>query len=105
MHRAGDPPTRWCLLAVTPAAAYAAVTLTALFSVPCERSLDPQRFCVWWSHSWLPTTVGLPAVLALGCWASRERGSPRPAVAAAVMVVLTCLYLRSAAAPVAYALA
>jgi hypothetical protein len=104
MHPAGASLSRWCVLAVTPAAAYAALTLSALFSIHCEWSLDPQRFCVWWSHSWLPTTVGLPAVLALGCWASRERGSPRPAVAAAVMVVLTCLYLRGAAAPVAYAL-
>jgi hypothetical protein len=103
MQLAGDPLVRWCLLAVAPAAAYAGLTLSALFAIRCEWSLDPQRFCVWWGHSWLPTTVGLPAVLALGCWASHERGSPRPAIVAAAMVVLTCLYLRGAAAPVGYA--
>ena len=93
---------RWCLLAAGPAAAYAAATLAALFAVDCDWSLDPQRFCVWWSHSWLPTAVGLPAVLALGCWASMERRSGRPVLVAAGMVVLTCVYLRGAAAPVAY---
>jgi hypothetical protein len=89
---------RWSLVAVAPAAAYAALTLAALSAMHCEWSLDYQRFCLWWSHSQLPTTAGMPAVLALGCWASRERGTARPAVIAAVLVVLTCLYLRAAAA-------
>jgi hypothetical protein len=96
------PLTRWCALAVVPAAAYAALTLAALFGIDCAVALDPNRFCWWWSHSWLPTTLGIPAVLAFGCYASMERGSPRPAVLAALLVVLTCLYLRGAAAPVPY---
>jgi hypothetical protein len=95
-------PTRCCALAVVPAAAYAALTLAALFGVDCDVSLDPQRFCVWWSHSWLPTALGMPAVLAFGCYASVERDSPRPAIVAALLVVLTCVYLRAAAAPVLY---
>jgi hypothetical protein len=96
------PLARWCGLAVLPAGAYAALTLVALFGIDCDVSLDPQRFCVWWRHSWLPTTLGLPAVLAFGCYASLERESPRPVIVAAVLVVLTCLYLRAAAAPVLY---
>ena len=91
--------TRWCALAVLPAAAYAALTLGMLFGIDCDVALDPQRFCVWWGHSWLPTALGLPAVLAFGCYASAQRASPRSAIAAAVLVVLTCLYLRGAAAP------
>jgi hypothetical protein len=98
-----DPLAARCAAATLPAAAYAGLTLASLFALRCEWSLDPQRFCVWWSHSWLPTTVGLPAVLALGWWASRERGTARPAVVAALLVVLTCLYLRGAAAQVPYA--
>jgi hypothetical protein len=94
--------TRWCALAVVPAAMYAAVTLAALFAIDCDVALDPQRFCVWWGHSWLPTALGMPAVLAFGCYASAERDSPRPAIVAAVLVVLTCLYLRAAAAPALY---
>jgi hypothetical protein len=90
------------VLAVFPAAGYAALTLVVLFRIDCDVSLDPQRFCVWWDHSWLPTTLGLPAVLAFGWYASRERDSPWPVVAAAVLVVLTCVYLRAAAAPVLY---
>ena len=97
-----DPLVLWSLLAALPAAAYAGATLAALFAIRCDVSPDPQRFCVWWGHSWLPTAIGLPAVLALGCWAALERRSPRPALVAAVMVVLTCVYLRGAAAPVGY---
>jgi hypothetical protein len=41
-------------------------------------------------------------VLAFGCYASLERGSPRPAIVAAALVVLTCVYLRGAAAPMLY---
>ena len=93
---------RWCALAVLPAAAYAGLTLAALFGIDCDLSADPQRFCVWWGHSWLPTTLGLPAVLAFGCYASLERGSRRPVVVASVLVVLTCAYLRGAAAPALY---
>lgn len=104
MQLGSDPFVRWGVIAVTPAAVYAGLTLAALFGIHCEWSLDPQRFCVWWSHSWLPTTVGLPACLAFGCWAGVVTGSRRPPVVAAVLVVLTCLYLRGAAAPVAYAL-
>jgi hypothetical protein len=96
------PVTRWCALAVVPAAAYAALTLAALFGIDCAVALDPNRFCWWWSHSWLPTTLGIPAVLAFGCYASLERESPRPALLAAGLVVLTCVYLRGAAAPVLY---
>jgi len=96
------PLARWCALTVLPAAAYAAVTLAALFRIDCDASLDPQRFCVWWSHSWLPTTLGIPAVLAFGCYASLERGIRRPVTVAAVLVVLTCAYLRGAAAPALY---
>jgi hypothetical protein len=96
------PLARWCGLAVLLAGAYAALTLVALFGIDCDVSLDPQRFCVWWHHSWLPTTLGLPAVLAFGCYASLERASPRPVIVAAVLVVLTCVYLRGAAAPVLY---
>ena len=96
------PLVRWCALAVVPAAAYAALTLAALFGIDCDASLDPQRVCVWWRHSWLPTAVGMPAVLALGCYASLERESRRPVVVAAVLVVLTCAYLRGAAAPALY---
>jgi hypothetical protein len=91
---------RCYVLAVVPAAAYAALTLAALFGIDCDVALDPQRFCVWWGHSWLPTALGLPAVLAFGCYASVERDSPRPAIVAAALVVLTCVYLRAAAAPV-----
>jgi len=89
----------WCALVVAPAAAYAALTLAALFAIDCDLALDPQRFCVWWGHSWLPTTFGLPASLAFGCWATHATGSRRPVALAAVLVVLTCLYLRAAAAP------
>jgi hypothetical protein len=96
------PLARWCALAVVPAAAYAALTLAALFGTDCELSLDPQRFCVWWGHSWLPTTLGMPPVLAFGCYASVERESRRPVIVAAVLVVLTCVYLRGAAAPILY---
>jgi hypothetical protein len=96
------PLARWCGLAVLPAGAYAALTLVALFGIDCDASLDPQGFCIWWRHSWLPTTLGLPAVLAFGCYASLERESPRPVIVAAVLVVLTCVYLRAAAAPVLY---
>jgi hypothetical protein len=93
---------RWCAVAVLPAAAYAALTLAALFGTDCELSPDPQRFCVWWGHSWLPTTLGIPAVLGFGCYASVERASRRPVIVASVLVVLTCVYLRGAAAPVLY---
>jgi hypothetical protein len=102
MRSAPGTPTRWYLLAVLAAGAYAALTLAVLFGVDCDVSPDPQGFCVWWSHSWLPTAFGMPAVLAFGCYASAERESARPAVLAAVLVILTCLYLRSAAAPMLY---
>jgi hypothetical protein len=105
MRLRSDPLVRWGLVAVAPAAVYAGLTLGALFGVECEWSLDPQRFCAWWSHSWLPTAIGMPLCLAFGCWAGVASGSRRPPVIAAVLVVLTCLYLRGAAAPVAYAVA
>jgi hypothetical protein len=96
------PLVRWSAIAVVPAAAYAALTLAALFAIDCDVSRDPQRFCVWWSHSWLPTALGIPAVLAFGCYATLERDSRRPVIIAAALVVLTCAYLRGAAAPVLY---
>jgi hypothetical protein len=96
------PLARWCVLAVVPAGAYAALTLVTLFGIDCDQSLDPQGFCVWWRHSWLPTTLGMPGVLAFGCYASLERASRRPVIVAAVLVVLTCVYLRGAAAQVIY---
>jgi len=102
MHPLRPPLVRWCALAVAPAATYAALTLSALFGVECDVSRDPQRFCIWWSHSWLPTALGMPAVLAFGCYATLERDSRRPVTVAAVLVVLTCAYLRAAAAPVLY---
>jgi len=96
------PLARWCALIVAPATVYAAFTLATLFSLDCDASRDPQRFCVWWSHSWLPTALGIPAVLAFGCYATLERDSRRPVTLAAVLVVLTCAYLRGAAAPILY---
>jgi hypothetical protein len=96
----GSVRTRSCVLAVVPAATYAALTLAALFGIDCDLALDPQRFCAWWRHSWLPTAIGMPAVLAFGCYASVERDSPRPTIVAALLVVLTCVYLRAAAAPI-----
>jgi predicted lipase len=87
----------WCAGAVL-AGAYAFDTLATVSALPCEVSLDPQRFCVWWGHSALPTLLGVPAVLAFGCYASLTAGSRRPVTVAAALVVLVCLSLRQAAA-------
>jgi hypothetical protein len=93
----------YCAAAVLAAGAYASVTLAAIAALPCELSLDPQRFCVWWGHSALPTLVGVPAVLALGCYASLAGSSRGPVTIAAVLVVLVCLGLREAAVQEFYA--
>jgi hypothetical protein len=87
----------WCAGAVLAAGAYAYATLAAILALPCEFSLDPQRFCVWWGHSALPTLLGVPAVLAFGCYASFTTGSRRPVTVAAALVVFVCLSLRQAA--------
>jgi hypothetical protein len=89
----------FCAAVVLLAGTYAFVTLSAILAIPCERSPDPQRFCVWWGHSAAPTLIGLPAVLAFGCYASFTAGSRRPAAIAGALVALTCLGLREAAAP------
>jgi len=73
------------------------VTLSAIVALPCDRSLDPQRFCVWSQHSAPPTLLGVPAVLALGCYASLAAGSRRAVTIACVLVVLVCLGLSEAA--------
>ena len=80
------------------AGAYAFVTLSAILAIRCDRSPDPQRFCVWWGHSAPPTLIGIPAVLALGCYASFTTGRRRPVAIAGALVVLTCIGLREAAA-------
>jgi len=87
----------WCACAVAAAGAYALATLAAILAVPCEHSLDPQRFCAWWGHSALPTLLGVPAVLAFGCYASANARSRAPVTIAAVLVVLVCAGLRKAA--------
>jgi hypothetical protein len=87
----------WCAAMVLVAGAYAATTLAAILALPCDFSLDPQRFCVWWGHSALPTLVGVPAVLGLGCYASVAARSRRPVTIAAGLVVLVCVSLREAA--------
>jgi hypothetical protein len=92
----------WCAGVVLVAGAYAFDTLATLVTLPCEVSLDPQRFCVWWSHSALPTLVGVPAVLAFGCYASLTAGRRRPVAVAGALVVLVCLWLREAAFPEFY---
>jgi hypothetical protein len=88
---------------VLAAGTYASLTLAAIAALPCRFSLDPQRFCVWWGHSALPTLLGVPAVLALGCYASFSRRSRTPVTIAAVLVVLVCLSLREAAVQEFYA--
>jgi hypothetical protein len=93
----------YCAATVIAAGAYASLTLAALVALPCELSLDPQRFCVWWGHSALPTLLGVPAVLAFGCYASFSRSSRGPVTVAAVLVVLVCLGLREAAVQEFYA--
>lgn len=89
-----------CGAMVVPAAPYAPLTRAAVAMIPCDDSLDPQRFCVWWAHSWLATLVGAPAVLAFGCHATFTIRSRRPVTLAAVPRVLTCVGLRAASAPV-----
>jgi hypothetical protein len=105
MRLTGRHPARtmlalWCGGVVTLAGAYAFVTLSEIVAIRCDLSLDPQRFCVWWQHSALPTLVGMPAVLAFGCYASFTAGSRRPVTIAGVLVALICVGLRQAAAPV-----
>ena len=90
----------WCGGVVTAAGAYAFVTLAQLAAIRCDLSPDPQRFCVWWQHSALPTIAGIPAVLALGCYASFTARSRSQVTVAGVLVVLVCLGLRHAAGPV-----
>jgi hypothetical protein len=103
---AGQPSrhalTLWCGAMVVPAAVYAVLTLVAVAAIRCDVSVDPQRFCVWWAHSWLPTVVGVPGVLAFGCYASFATGSRRPVALAAILLVITCAGLRAAAAPAPY---
>jgi len=90
----------WCGLATLAAGAYAAAALIALARLPCDFSLDPGRFCAWWEDSGrAPAFVGVPAVLALGWYASLERDSAWPVLVAAVLVVVTCTALRAAAGP------
>jgi hypothetical protein len=100
-HGRTDTPRRalaaYCAVAVLLAGAYASATLAAIVALPCEYSLDPQRFCVWWGHSALPTLAGVPAVLGLGCYASLSTRSRRPVTLAAALVVLVCVGLREAA--------
>jgi hypothetical protein len=86
-----------CAGAVLAAGTFSFVTLSEILAIPCERSLDPQRFCVWWGHSALPTLLGVPAVLAFGCYASFTTRSPRPVALAGALVALVCLGLREAA--------
>jgi len=89
----------WCTVVVLLAGAWAFVTLSAIVGNHCERSPDPQRFCVWWAHSEAPTLIGIPAVLVLGCYASLSSRRRGPVAIAGLLVVLTCLGLRKAAAP------
>jgi hypothetical protein len=92
--------TLWCATVTAIGGAYAMATLIALARLPCDFSLDPGRFCAWWEDSGrAPAFVGVPAVLALGWYASLERDSPRPVLVAAVLVVLSCSGLRAAAGP------
>jgi len=93
------PLAAYCAGVVLAAGACAAATLLPILAIPCDRSLDPQRFCVWWAHSAAPTLAGVPGVLALACYASMTRHSRRPVTVAGVLVALVCLGLRAAAAP------
>ena len=81
--------TAWCAAVFVAAGAVAFATLSAILALPCDHSLDPQRFCAWWGHSALPTLVGMPAVLAFGCYASATARSPRPVTIAGGLVALT----------------
>jgi hypothetical protein len=92
----------WCAGVVLLVGAYAFDTLAALLELPCDVSLDPQRFCAWWAHSALPTLIGVPAVLGFGVYASLTTGRRRPVVVAGALVVLVCLWLRHAALPEFY---
>ena len=89
----------WCAFIVVLAGGCAYATLAAILAIPCDLSPDPQRFCAWWRHSTLPTVLGMPAVLAFGCYATLTAGRRGPVVIAGVLVMLTCLGLREAAAP------
>jgi hypothetical protein len=89
--------TAWCAAVVLLAGAFAFATLSEILAIPCDRSLDPQRFCAWWGHSALPTLLGMPAVLAFGWYASAVARSRRPVTLAGVLVALTCVGLRQAA--------
>jgi hypothetical protein len=89
--------TAWCAAVVLVAGTVAFATLSPILALPCDHSLDPQRFCAWWGHSALPTLVGMPAVLAFGCYASATARSARPVTIAGVLIALTCLGLRRAA--------
>lgn len=90
-------PAAYCAALVVLTGAYAVVTMSAIVALPCDRSLDPQRFCVWWQHSAPPTLLGIPAVLGLGCYASLAAGSRRPVTVACVLVALVCHGLSQAA--------
>ena len=89
--------TVWCAAVVLVAGTVAFATLAAILALPCDHSLDPYRFCAWWEHSALPTLIGMPAVLAFGCYASATAGSRRQVTIAGVLVALICLGLRRAA--------
>ena len=91
------PLAAWCAGVVAAAGAYGIATLAAILAVSCERSLDPQRFCAWWGHSALPTLLGVPGVLAFGCYASANTRSRAPVTIAGVLVVLVCAGVRKAA--------
>ena len=97
MDRSPAALAAWCAAVVAIAGAYAFATLAAIVEIPCEHSLDPQRFCVWWAHSSLPTVAGMPAVLAFGCYVSASTHSRRPVTIAGALVWLVCLGLRRAA--------
>ena len=94
LERAALPA--WCAGVVMLAGAYAFDTLAALVALPCDVSLDPQRFCGSWGHSALPTLLGVPAVLAFGRYASLTTVRRRPVTVAGALVVLVCLSLREA---------
>ena len=89
----------WCAVIVVLAGGCAYATLAAILAIPCDLSPDPQRFCAWWRHSTLPTVLGMPAVLAFGCYASLTERRRWPITIAGVLIALTCVGLLQAAGP------
>ena len=93
----------WCLVSVGAAGLHALTVLTAIEATSCAYSLDPARFCAWWEDSGrAPAFVGVPAVLAFGCYASFTLRRRRPVVLAGLLVMASGLGLQMAAAPVFY---